>query len=159
MAPSFQHEPDEETFHYRRHPTPYDWFFLFVSPGPLVVTLRAAWRADAGSLSFVDLLPLLVVAMAIANFFRKRTLKIGHDSFSHETPWGRKEVIRFSRIGEVIESGFDLCLVHPVKSEWIRLCLLKGDFKADEWPRIVTLLTSRIRTGAPTAQISILKSD
>lgn len=64
-----------------------------------------------------------------------------------------REAIRFDAVGEIIETSFNLLIVHQTKKGWMRLELAKSDFCQKCWPRMVRLLKERTRMHSPAASI------
>lgn len=138
-------------FAYRKHRSVLDWFELSSLAAVCIVLVVRIWThgiQDGWDLSLIVFIVLLVQSLT-----SKAKLEIREPDFQHLARTGMPEVIRFDAIGEIIETSFNLLIVHQAKTGWLRLEIAKSDFCQKCWPRIVSLLKERTRAHSPSASI------
>lgn len=101
----------------------------------------------------LELATVVFIVLLVQSLTAKKKLEIRELDFQHLTRTGMPEVIRFNAVGEIIETSFNLLIVHQTKKGWMRLEFAKTDFCQKCWPRIVSLLKERTRTHSPSASI------
>jgi hypothetical protein len=138
-------------FPYRKHRTVLDWFELSALAAGCMVLVARIWMhgiQDVWDLSLIVFIVLLVQSLT-----SKPKLEVRELEFQHLTRAKMPELVRFDAVGEIIETSFNLLIVHQTTKGWIRLEFTKSDFCQKCWPRIVRLLKERTRTHSPTASI------
>jgi hypothetical protein len=98
-------------------------------------------------------LVVAILVIIVRSLTAKAKLEVRELDFEHLTRTGMPETVRFDAVGEIIETSFNLLIVHQTKKGWMRLEFAKSDFCLKCWPRIVSLLKERTRTHSPSASI------
>lgn len=138
-------------FLYRKHRFVDDWITLGACAAGCLWSV--AWIWNHGIQDWWDLTLFLFIVGLVQSLTSKAKLEIRDLDFQHLTRAKMPEAIRFDAVGEIIETSFNLLIVHRTTKGWIRLEFTKSDFCQKCWPRIVRLLKERTRTHSPTASI------
>lgn len=142
---------ESAVFLYRKHRSVLDWF----EPSALaaVCMVLVARIGTHGIQDGWDLSPIVFIVLLVQSLTSKAKLEVRELDFQHLTRTRMPEVIRFDAVGEIIETSFNLLIVHQTEKGWMRLEFAKSDFCQKCWPRIVRLLKERTRTHSPSASI------
>lgn len=138
-------------FFYRKHRSVEDWIFLPIYAALCFWSIARIWTY--GVRSGWDLAPFVLIVVLAQSLTSKAKLEVRELDFQHLTRTRMPEAIRFDAVGEIIETTFNLLIVHQTKKGWKRLEFAKSDFCPKCWPRIVSLLKERTRTHSPSASI------
>ena len=138
-------------FRYKGRRTPLDRCLLML----WVITMMGIPLLLITGLPFWALLFLIPLGAGLREYFAKEQLEIHEDDLRHGNPHFVLETVEFGSVAELLESEYDLCVVHQRKSEWVRLTFSKDGFSPHCWSQMVKLMAQRTAAHSPGALIEV----